>query len=178
MPGGLLTMDRPGRACAVLDTAVDWTRSRAYAKLEASCGIYVNVKGRTPSGIVEPGAQYEQTIKDLTAALDSARDPKTGQKLVTFIVRPNQVHSGPHLGEAPDLFVGLQGGSVQMETMLGGPLITGPARPGGHRMKGVLVAAGPAIAKGAEVAANILDVAPTVLYTMACPCLSTWRARC
>jgi predicted AlkP superfamily phosphohydrolase/phosphomutase len=38
---------------------VDWSRSRAYSFGRHLGSIYVNVKGREPQGIIEPGAEYE-----------------------------------------------------------------------------------------------------------------------
>ena len=51
-----------------VDTAdIDWTRTRAFwlpTDLEGC--IRVNLKGREPQGTVEPGAEFERVLDELT----------------------------------------------------------------------------------------------------------------
>lgn len=60
---------------------VDWTKTRAVAI--RGDHIYLNLKGRNPSGIVDPADRYEleeQIISDLY----NYRDPKTGRRVVAL----------------------------------------------------------------------------------------------
>jgi len=150
--------------------AVDWAHTRAVVKSRSDYGAWVNLKGREPYGIIEPGAGYEQARNELIAALKSLRDPSTGGSLVTHLWRKEEVLSGPRLREAPDVFFRLREGRVGRDLALTGPLLrTIPGGAGVHCLTGMIVACGPHIRAGAETNAHITDVAPTVLYAMGLP---------
>ena len=57
-------VDNPGRG-------IDWTRTRAFGVQHY---VYLNVKGRDPNGIVEPGEPYLALREDVIEALLSAKD--------------------------------------------------------------------------------------------------------
>jgi predicted AlkP superfamily phosphohydrolase/phosphomutase len=62
---------------------VDWSRTRAYAM--GLGGIYVNLAGRETKGSVQPGAEYDALMAELTAGLEAAVDPATGERPVTKV---------------------------------------------------------------------------------------------
>lgn len=84
---------------------VDWTKTRAYAL--GLGGIYVNLKGREPAGIVEPG-EREALLAEITRELLALEDG--GERAVHDVLRPDQIHTGPHLDLEPDLMPGLAAG--------------------------------------------------------------------
>jgi len=53
--------------------AVDWSRTKAYAT--GQWHIYVNLRGREPTGIVEPGEDYEEVRDRLIKVLYDLRSP-------------------------------------------------------------------------------------------------------
>ena len=55
-------------ACCMSDSNIDWTRTRAFT-LSAYGEVTINVRGRQPQGIVEPGREYEELVAYLLAAL-------------------------------------------------------------------------------------------------------------
>ena len=63
--------------------------------------LFVNLAGRDPHGIVQPGAEYDNLLKDVTDALTELKDPQTGQPVVAGVSRPDQLYSGPAVGHAP-----------------------------------------------------------------------------
>jgi predicted AlkP superfamily phosphohydrolase/phosphomutase len=67
--------------------------------------IYVNLKGREPEGIVEPGAEYEAVRDEIERLAYEFRDPRTGRKLIGQVLRREEVYSGPYLERAPDLIL-------------------------------------------------------------------------
>lgn len=83
----------------------DWTGTAAYGLGINS--LYLNVKGREPDGIVNPGDDYERLRNELAAALCEARDPQTGDKVIRRVVKPEEVfhntRGNPH--HKPDLIV-------------------------------------------------------------------------
>lgn len=146
---------------------VDWRCTKAFG---AALGIYVNLKGRSERGSVEPGAEYESVRETIVAALKDLRDPETGHLLCDGVWRKEEVYHGPYLEEAPDLFFSLDG----LRYMPNTDFAFGPAfRPnpsGTHRMEGILFMRGPGIRRGQVLeGANIVDIAPTVLAVLGQP---------
>jgi predicted AlkP superfamily phosphohydrolase/phosphomutase len=150
---------------------VDWSKSRAYSFGRHLGSIYVNVKGREPQGIVEPGAEYEAVRDEIEELAYEFRDPRTGRQLIGEVVRREEVYSGPFLDRAPDLilrprepsdiFFGLAdfGHRNTVDTVY--------RYSGMHRDYGMLIMNGPGIRQGSEIdGAAIHDIAPTVLHTM------------
>ncbi|RJQ53765.1 MAG: hypothetical protein C4526_06015 [Nitrospiraceae bacterium] len=97
---------------------VDWSGTRAYGL--GFNGLYLNMKGREKNGIVLEGGERETLINELSAKLLSIRDPKTGQNIITKVYRTDEVYTGPHLKNAPELIVGYNRGyRASWETVLG-----------------------------------------------------------
>jgi predicted AlkP superfamily phosphohydrolase/phosphomutase len=153
---------------------VDWSQSKAYSFGRHLGSIYVNVKGREPQGIVEPGAEYEAVRDEIERLAYDFCDPRTGRKLIGQVLRREEIYSGPYLEQAPDLvlrpsepsdiFFGLAdfGHRETVSTVY--------RYSGMHRDYGMLIMDGPGIRQGSSVeGAVIQDIAPTVLHTMGLP---------
>jgi predicted AlkP superfamily phosphohydrolase/phosphomutase len=150
---------------------VDWGRSVAYSYGRGVGPIYINLRGREPQGIVEPGQEYEDIRKELAQRALDYRIPDTGEKLVGEILWPEEIYHGPHLDKAPDLilvparktdhFYGLSDfGSAKL-------YVPAYRYSAVHRRNALMVLNGPTIQPGAELAeASLEDVAPTVFYAM------------
>ncbi len=96
---------------------VDWDRTEAYAL--GINGLYINVKGREPHGIVPP-ERIDEVRKCIVAALTPVRDPLNGNRVITQVYYPHDIYSGPYVSLAPDLIVGYQRGyRVSDEAVLG-----------------------------------------------------------
>jgi predicted AlkP superfamily phosphohydrolase/phosphomutase len=95
-------------------TRVDWKRTRAYAMgLNA---LYLNLAGREENGIVQPGAERDALLAELTRRLREFRDPETGQTVIEDV--PAVRKSASRM--APDLIVGYAPGyRASWETALG-----------------------------------------------------------
>jgi predicted AlkP superfamily phosphohydrolase/phosphomutase len=72
---------------------------------DACGGVRLNVRGREPYGVVEPGADYEATCAMLEHELSSLVDPVSGRRIVERIVRPQVIYPGAHADALPDLAV-------------------------------------------------------------------------
>ncbi|MCX5683686.1 MAG: alkaline phosphatase family protein [Planctomycetota bacterium] len=152
---------------------VDWTRTRAYSFGEFG-QIFLNLKGREPQGVVEPGAEADRTLADLARGLRKVIDPATGRPVVTRIWRGGEVFHGPAAGEGPDLLFAIddyaRDASVQFglgrQTALGQPEFMDR---GCHRPEGVLIAAGPDIHAGRAEPASVMDITPTALHLLGLP---------
>jgi len=65
---------------------VDWSRTQAYS-LGNVGQIRINLAGREPQGIVQPGADYEQVRDQIMACLITFRDAETGEAVVESMYR-------------------------------------------------------------------------------------------
>ena len=63
---------------------VDWSRTRAA--MFGTGGIWLNVQGREPNGMVAPGAQYEALRQEISRGLLEWRDAETEQPVVKQVV--------------------------------------------------------------------------------------------
>jgi predicted AlkP superfamily phosphohydrolase/phosphomutase len=152
---------------------VDWTRTRAYSFGEFG-QIFLNLKGREPQGIVDPGAEAEQVLADIARQLGEVIDPATGRPVVTCIWRRDEVFRGPAAAEGPDLLFVIddyaRDASVQFgigrQTVLGQPEFMDR---GCHRPEGVIIAAGPNIRPGQAEPVSVMDVTPTALHLLGLP---------
>lgn len=153
---------------------VDWKRTRAYAFGTYAC-IYVNLKGREPSGIVEPGADYDRTVDGITADLMQMRDPRNNKLLVDRVYRNSEIYSGPRSDEGPDLVLFPRDGRYHpfgLFKFASRKWLQPPfdGRSGWHRMNAVLVGAGPGLPKGTIVeGARFMDLMPNILMALDVP---------
>ncbi|MBN1667398.1 MAG: alkaline phosphatase family protein [Anaerolineales bacterium] len=152
---------------------VDWKRTVAYS-LGNIGQIRVNVKGREPHGIVEPGSQYDQVVTDLIARLSQLRDPKNNELVVEHIYRRDEIYTGDAFEDAPDiLFL-----PRRLEYFGFGEYEFGDHRvivpvergiSGTHRMNGIGLAWGAFIRPGKLEQARLEDLSPTILHLLGEP---------
>lgn len=86
---------------------IDWSRTRAYSD-EAREVIRINLRGREPQGLVEPGDEYESLRDRLIRDLSAWSDPETGKPVVERVVRREELYNGPYLDRIPDLLIQLR----------------------------------------------------------------------
>ncbi|UCC39962.1 MAG: alkaline phosphatase family protein [Candidatus Heimdallarchaeota archaeon] len=160
---------------------IDWSQTKAYVREEdyISPGIRINVKNREPEGVVSPGEEYESLRNIIIQKLAQLTHPLTGKKAFNKVYKREDVYKGDYVEDAPDLVVEWsedalfskikQYDSSNMEKM---EKIFKPAKEksGEHRRAGIFIAYGPNIKKGKIVTdAEIIDIAPTILYIMGLP---------
>lgn len=68
-------------------------------------GIRINLLGREPSGVVEPGADADDFCESLASDLLAIVDERTGEPLVAAVQRTDALYKGARLGALPDLLV-------------------------------------------------------------------------
>ncbi len=107
--GYLAEQTGQGGASAGLFPNVDWGKTRAYGL--GLNGLYVNLKGREASGIVEP-AERQALVSDIAGRLLATIDPATGTPAVTKAYRREDVYRLAGFESiAPDLIVGYAKGT-------------------------------------------------------------------
>jgi predicted AlkP superfamily phosphohydrolase/phosphomutase len=156
---------------AQLIEQVDWSKTKAYSF--GSIGqIHINLRGREPQGIVEPGTEYETLVDDIVKRLDELVNPRTGRQIKVDVFRREALYHGPYADQGPDLNLILDNMSCITHITLDAvrkDIIGPPAdyETGTHRLNGMFTLWGPAIRRGEILqSASIIDVAPTALYLM------------
>lgn len=167
--------------------SLDLSRSRAYSdELPQNPGIWINLRGRDPQGVVEPGAEYQELLGEIIERLEAFRDPQSGRPLVDRVLKREEAVSGPYAHRAPDLL-------VQLASWDGYKLLAAPSAgrrgravrrlasselvgskgvgvSGVHRSEGILVAAGPAFRAGETLeGARLVDVFPLAVSLLDLP---------
>lgn len=156
-------------------TVLDWERTKAFS-YGTFGNIVLNVRGREEHGIVEPGEEYERVCDAIAARLLELESPD-GERIVAAVHRRENLFHGPQLDKVPDLLVefdhyawlGKGNLKTRSESLWDEIEVEGGSDHsyvGSHRHEGIVVLSGPAVAKGAPVAGELADVAPTLLYLM------------
>ena len=148
--------------------AVDWSKTSAYAV--GLGGIYLNLKGREREGILEEGSEADRVRQTIQTGLAEFPDSETQLPAIRNVARREDLYSGAHVGDAPDLLVNFRPGfRVSWQSALGGfanGLIQDNNRrwSGDHivdpeSVPGILFMNQPARNNHAQ----IIDLAPTIL---------------
>jgi len=157
---------------------IDWKHTKAYCfpMYPPVEGIMINVAGRQADGCVQPGEEYEELRTRILEEVKELRDPKTGEKIVLEAYRREELYHGERLELAPDIILVTQdcykAGTGVDELISEVPLevISKKGMAGVHRMDGIVLAQGPHVRRGEKIEnANIIDIAPTVLYALNMP---------
>ncbi len=162
------------RVGGLLTWPIDWSRSKAYSGSPATQGIYINLRGREPGGIVEPGGEYEDVRDSVISELLRLSDPDTGTSVIERAYRREAIYNGPFLSQLPDVVFSFDGQPyLASDDASAGPVLERIPRNhlgGRHKPDGVFLAVGANIREGGTIeGARIIDVAPTVLYAMGLP---------
>ena len=133
--------------------------------------IIINVKGKYPYGMVNPGKEYEALREELISKLKGLKDPESNEEIKGDIFTRDEVYSGKHVETAPDItFLPMNNEYLAM-SIFGFTSNQVISRPIGmsahHKRKGVLFGKGVPLRSGVSVeGARILDLFPTILYIM------------
>jgi predicted AlkP superfamily phosphohydrolase/phosphomutase len=147
---------------------IDWSRTKAYSR-GAFGQIYVNLRGREPLGIVEPGEEYDRLVEEIITHLDGLTHPESGSKLITGIHKREDVYAGPYLDKAADVVFSIQNYKYQASVKFGleSHSIIGSSEyddSGSHRPEGIFVMAGSGVQRGINITGvGLEDILPTLL---------------
>ena len=160
-----LSAGRPGS----IDRLIDWNGTTAYARTPSSYGIHICVAGRRGKEGIPP-AEYPIFRQRLVNALRGFRDPQTGAPVVTEAWTREEIFPGTLTDVAPDVTFWLQNGGLPSTVKSVVPFSRRAEPVGSHRMEGIFLARGPAVAKGALLSQiSVLDVTPMLLYALGLP---------
>lgn len=144
---------------------LDWACTRAFYGGLTGEGIYLNVSHMD---------SYETTRDLIIVALKQLRDPETGEPVVEAVYRREEIYHGPWVHLMPDIVFSIGDRPYLPSERFSAESVIEPIAQheggGRHRSNGVLLMAGPHIRRGHWLSgAHIVDVAPTVLYTLDLP---------
>ncbi len=159
---------------------VMWDQTKAFY-LGAWGKVFINLKGREPFGIVEPGQEYENVRDSLIRDLMKLTDTETGEQVVKQAIKREEIYSGDYLEWAPDILIlwNTKYNSITLKDELISGIKVRADRSffeynrrlsADHTLNGILIAKGPHIVKNHEIgSAQIVDICPTILHTMGVP---------
>jgi predicted AlkP superfamily phosphohydrolase/phosphomutase len=119
MENGYLVLNNPDALMGgPLFADVDWSKTKAYAI--GFGGIYINQKGRERDGGVAPGGETDHLKSEIIAKMSEWVDGRTKDRVVHKVYRREEIFSGDHVDDAPDLFIGFNiGFQSSWQTALG-----------------------------------------------------------
>lgn len=160
----------------ILFSKIDWQHTKAFTDGIRE-GIYINLKGREPLGVVEQ-KEYEVIRERIIHILKEIRDLHTRELVVEHVFRREEIYHGETIDKAPDLIVRwkphcwIRGVSTPSGDIIKPYFPTEEQRTisGDHRLKGILIFYGKKIRRGIKTQnAQIIDIAPTILHMMGQP---------
>lgn len=154
---------------------IDWYRTKAFSRGKEG-NIYINLRGRDPHGVVNPGSGYESLREEIVKRLNQLIDPSTGIRAVENVYCREELYDGPMVEWAPDLIIEWRDTAyepTESDRDRDSIFVTrwreymNWPTSGSHRIDGVLFAKGPRIDKSKKVEdARIIDMMPTWLYCL------------
>ncbi len=149
---------------------IDWSRTRAYSRADIG-HVIVNVRGREPHGIV-PASGRVALVAELIERLNAVVNPRTGEPLLGEAHPREEVYSGPHVTEAPDVMFlprDLRTIATGASGFYSTAVFDRPLLRANHRMDGILIGLGDPFRPRAQIdGAQLLDLAPNMLYLLDC----------
>jgi predicted AlkP superfamily phosphohydrolase/phosphomutase len=147
---------------------IDWSKTRAFplpTDLEGC--IRINLKGREPHGIVEPGEEYDSLCQKIASEMQELVNPDTGESAVRDVWIVREHFDGPFTDHLPDITVTWNNGvpinaltSESMGTVSGE---SPDPRTGTHSTQGFAIACGDGFPAGGVATGHLVDLAPTAL---------------
>lgn len=159
---------RVGSGLDVIDfdkADIDWSKTKAYSGF-GSGEIYINLKGREPKGIVEPGEEYDK-LRDMI--IKELGELKRKVNVPVKIFKKEQLYSRDYIENAPDLVIQLDDNIPAINISIGHESIFSKSHGGSHRMDGIFLAYGQEIKCIKIQDIKIYDVAPTILHMIGVP---------
>jgi predicted AlkP superfamily phosphohydrolase/phosphomutase len=142
---------------------------------DASGGIRLNVKGREPNGIVDPGKEYDEICEMLTEKLFEIQNCTTGKPLIKRVLKARDVFPGENTDSLPDLMVewGREGpiDEAYSETIgrVSQKFVFANHRTGDHTEDdGLFFVMGAGIQSGHIGKHPVADLAPTITAILNC----------
>ncbi len=177
-------LERHGFLIRKPDGSIDWSKTKAYAW---GIGVWINLKGREPCGIVDP-SEYDEVVEEIIEVLRSERCPITGHHLFDLILKREDAEFMGVGNQFPDIIFCIKPQRVRgkvtrkewLEILRRQPWLAlsgmhGPYLPtlkfSIGTMYAVFIAKGPGLKRGYKSNRPIFltDVIPTLCYLIDLP---------
>ena len=153
---------------------ISWQHTRAFLIENANEGyIRINLRGREPQGIVEPGKEYHDLCEEIYQTVKSMTNPANGKRAAHTVHKTDDIYDGPCRSHMPDIIINWNDDAKVTTELLTkkygmarstqpGYALT-PFYTGNHRPNAFTLALGPEIPAGQILkGTSILDLAPTI----------------
>jgi predicted AlkP superfamily phosphohydrolase/phosphomutase len=144
---------------------IDW--SKTVAAQQRTVYVYLNVKGRDPQGIVEPGEEYEKAQEQVIRTLYEWVDEKTGRHPVILALKKEDARILGLYGDRVGDVVFALDPHFYLEH---GPHLT-TTRFGEGDLHPLFIMKGPGVKRGVELERNVwlTDIVPTICHQAEVP---------
>lgn len=147
---------------------LDWSQTLAYCRTPSSNGIHIRVAEK-PGDVGVPKKDYARFCDKLIEDLKSLTNDD-GEPVVVDVLKREEWFPGPHMKEACDLTLVLRDNGFVSIRNLEPAVIKRPSPAGTHHPDGIFMACGKGVAASGMVPRRkIVDVAPTLLYSLGLP---------
>jgi predicted AlkP superfamily phosphohydrolase/phosphomutase len=162
---------KANRALAM--SAIDFNKTLAfmYPIDEQTMGLVINLRGRQPKGIVSE-KEYDSLRNEIIEKLEELQNSENDKRVLKNCYKREELFCGSKTVEAPDIILELAEGYYSGLKSVGKFFSQIPFGQlneisGTHRAEGIFIGCGPDLSRGKILEkANIIDVAPTVLYSL------------
>jgi predicted AlkP superfamily phosphohydrolase/phosphomutase len=146
-----------------------WAKAEAYIVpfLDYTSGVYIN-----RDNISQDYVEYRAA---LARKLMAVKDPDSGESIVAEVLTKEEVYSGEHVDDCPDLVFCLRPGytltgGVGRAGRLTGPRTRTPNLQGSHRAEGIVMMSGPPVVRASSTRRlEIADTTVTALHLLGLP---------
>lgn len=156
---------------------LDWNRTKAFATTPTSNGINIAVS-KNGNGTGVPESEYHAFREKLVRELREVRSPVDGERIVADAFTRDEIFPGPAGELGPDVTLVMRDGGL-ISILPGEEVVSQrPVVSGAHRSLGIFGAKGPGVRQGFDAGElSILDVAPTILYSLGLPVYANFEGR-
>jgi len=169
VPNGSVLDRKVEYGSAFLDE-IDWARTRAFFAQDK--GVWVNLAGREPEGVV-PESDFDAVIEEARSALLRLTSHEDGEPVFEGVMRRDEAFAGAWSSRLPDLVMVTRRDEYVYNERPGYGEVIVPAdsTTGTHSRDGILIAWGRGVENNAsfETQPNLRDVGPTALASLGCP---------
>lgn len=149
---------------------IDWSRTRAFFAQDK--GVWANLSGREPRGIVRE-TEFDMVIESARRALLDLNSPEDGHPVFESVLRREEAFQGRWSERLPDLvMIPRRDEFVYNERpAYGEVIVSADSTTGTHSRDGILIAWGRGVKSGAAFTAqpNLRDIGPTALASLGSP---------
>lgn len=144
---------------------LDWQQTTAFCPTPSSNGIVIRQRSDKNPGGIDP-AEYEVFRERLITNLLALEDPETGEKVVTAVMKREDIFPGAAMTKAPDLTLVLCDHGFVSVRNRAPHVVARPVPFGTHHPDGIFIMAGPGVRRMQAAPMSIVDTTAVVAHAM------------